>query len=199
MRGSLAILVLSTGMLAQSPQSQCPADRPVDDIIAEVHKQQSKNKHRVGNPFPNVTCIWGWCLDHSRTPPTIPEPAPMAQIPALAPSDETQSDAGATRSSTDTCRDAIKTALEAAHNVEVGDYYFDAGNYPAALLRYQDAVKEKPQDLAVHVRLGRALEKQNNLSEAIDQYKAAESLTGPAKWSAEAKRSLLRLQRLPTS
>ena len=52
-------------------------------------------------------------------------------------------------------------ALEVAHNVEVGDYAFGEKNYNGALLRYNDAVEEKPGDLAIRVRLGRVLEKLN--------------------------------------
>jgi hypothetical protein len=38
-------------MLAQSAPASCPAERPVDDIITEVHKQQSNKKHRNPNPI----------------------------------------------------------------------------------------------------------------------------------------------------
>jgi hypothetical protein len=44
-------------------------------------------------------------------------------------------------------------ALQAAHNVEVGDYYFGEKNYKASLLRYQEALAEKPSDLARGVLL----------------------------------------------
>jgi len=44
--------------------------------------------------------------------------------------------------------DAMEMALEAAHDVEVGDYSFAANNYDGALLRYKDAAKEKPGDAA---------------------------------------------------
>ena len=81
----------------------------------------------------------------------------------------------------------MEQALEAAHNVEVGDFSFEKNNYTGALFRYQDAAKQKPDDLAIHVRLGRVFEKLNRLPEAIEQYKAAEKLTGPAKWSDEAR------------
>jgi Tfp pilus assembly protein PilF len=96
--------------------------------------------------------------------------------------------------SMDACDNATKKALKAAHNVEVGDYYFEAKNYAAASLRYNDALVEKPQDPVIHVRLGRVLEKLGQLPEAIEQYKTAQNLAGPEKWSDEAKRSLVRLQ-----
>jgi len=95
----------------------------------------------------------------------------------------------------ETCGNAMKIALAAAHNVEVGDYAFAEKNYDGALLRYNDAVEEKPGDLAIRVRLGRVLEKLNQLPQALEQYKAAQKLAGPEKWSDEAKSAVLRLER----
>ena len=54
--------------------------------------------------------------------------------------------------------------------------------------------KKKPGDLAIHVRVGRAFEKLGQLPQAIEEYKAAQKLTGPQKWSEEAKSALVRLQ-----
>ena len=88
----------------------------------------------------------------------------------------------------------MEMALKAAHDVEVGDYSFAANNYGGAMMRYKDAAEEKPGDAAIHVRLGRAFEKLRQLPQAIEQYKAAEDLAGPAKWSEEAKAAVLRLQ-----
>ena len=94
----------------------------------------------------------------------------------------------------DKCDEAMELALEAAHNVEVGDYSFESKNYSGALIRYKDADEEKPGDAAIHVRLGRALEKLGQLEEATGQYKAALDLAGPQKWSDEAKSALVRLE-----
>jgi len=38
---------------------------PVDDIIAEVHKQQSNKKRRNTNPLPRRLLHWGWCRGHA--------------------------------------------------------------------------------------------------------------------------------------
>src|SRR5258708_3529272 len=177
-------------MLAQSTPPSCPAERPVDDIIAEVHKQQSNKKHRNSNPLPDVICLWGWCRNHSstQTPPTLPESAPPAKNPG-----ENES-TSSSRVPVDKCNDAMEMALKAAHDVEVGDYSFAANNYDGALLRYKDAVEEKPGDAAIHVRLGRVFEKLGQLPQAMEQYKAAQELAGPTKWSDEAKAAVLRLQ-----
>ena len=179
-------------MLAQSATPSCPADRPVDDIITEVHKEQSKKKHRNSNPIPDVTCIFGWCRDASskRTPPTFPDPVSVP--PAKNPSGNDSE--SSSRPPVDKCNEAMELALKAAHNVEVGDYSFAAKNYDGALLRYQDAVEQKPGDAAIHVRLGRVFERLAKLPQAIEQYKAAQELAGPAKWLDEAKAAVLRLQ-----
>ena len=95
------------------------------------------------------------------------------------------------------CNDAMEIALEAAHNVDVGDYSFAEKNYKGALLRYQDAVEENPGDAAIHMRLARVFEKLDQLPNAIEQYKAAQKIAGPGKWSAEAEAALLRLERPP--
>jgi tetratricopeptide (TPR) repeat protein len=88
----------------------------------------------------------------------------------------------------------MKLALEAAHNVDVGDQYFRQKNYSGALMRYEGALEEKPQDVAIHVRVGRVLEKLGRLTQAIEAYNAAQNLPRTEKWSDEAKSALLRLQ-----
>jgi len=186
--GATIMVLLSAGMLAQSTPPPCPAERPVDDIITEVHKQQSKKKHRNPNPLPDFTCIWGWCHDDKRTPPTFPETTAQTTNPSGNES------ASSVKASVEKCSDALEMALKAAHNVEVGDYSFAAKNYNGALLRYQEAVEEKPGDAAIHVRLGRVFEKLDQRPKAIEQYKAAQQLAGPPKWSDEAKAAVLRLQ-----
>ncbi len=185
-------------MFAQAAPPACPADRPVDDIIAELHKQQAKKERRNKNPLPDVICIWGWCRSSSsKTPPTVPEPAP----PPQAPSGNDGSSGGSSSSKTaaDKCNAATEAALEAAHDVEVGDFYFTADNYKGALLRYRSAAQEKSGDAAIHVRLGRVFEKLNQVPQAIEQYKTAQNLMGPKQWSDEATAALVRLQPPPRS
>ena len=63
----------------------------------------------------------------------------------------------------------MEMALEAAHNVDIGDYSFESKNYRGALMRYKDADEEKPGDAAIHVRLGRVLEQLGQLPQAIEQ------------------------------
>ena len=204
-RHSFVAFLLIASAFAQSAPPACPADRPIDDILAEIHKQQSKKYGRNKNPLPENICIFGWCTQTRRTPPTIPQPAPRAEAsndtserPTLrtnpTENNSSTSKASSSQSATDKCNDAMARALDAAHNVEVGDYYFEQKNYRAASMRYQDADSAKPDDAAIHVRLGRALEKLNDIPKAIDSYKAAEKIATPEKWAQEAHAALARLQ-----
>jgi len=189
-RCTLAIVVLSASTLAQSAPPSCPATSPVDYIIAEVHKQQSHMKHRNKDPFTGAVCVWGCCRDRSvtRTPPTLP---------GSTPEPKPNADAAVSSSAVpvDNCQAAMEMALEAAHNVDVGDYEFASKNYNGALMRYRDAVEEKPGDAAIHVRLGRVFEKLDQVPQAIEEYKAAQNLAGPKKWSDKANEAIVRLQR----
>ena len=93
----------------------------------------------------------------------------------------------------DRCNEATEMALEAAHDVDVGDYSFGQKNYHGALLRYKVALEEKPADAAILIRLGRAYEKLGQLPKAIEQYKEAQKLSGPRLWIDEAGSALQRL------
>ena len=190
-RSALIVVLSSAGMLAQSAPPACPAGRPVDELIAEIHKQQSHKKHRNTNPVPDAICVFGWCHDRSsaRTPPTLPEPAQQAKTPGSTESSSSSS------VPEDKCNQAMEMALKAAHDVEVGDYSFETKNYAGALQRYQDAAQEKPDDSAILVRQGRAFEKLGQAPQAIEQYKTAQDLPGPARWSDEARAALVRLQK----
>ncbi len=200
-RWAVAVVILNAAMLAQS-EPPCPAGRPVDELIAEVHKQQSKRKNRNPNPFPEVICIWGWCRDRevARTPPTFPSPVPAAPSGGkTSPNEKSSSSKSSSKTPADKCNEAMERALEAAHNVEVGDFSSAQKNYRGALMRYSDALQDKPDDPAIHVRLGRVFEKLNQVPEAIEQYKVAQKLPGPEKWAEEAAAALLRLQPPPRS
>jgi len=168
----------------------------VDEIIAEIHKQQSNKKHRNSNPLPDVFCIGGWCRGRStkQKPPSVPESTPPESAPQAKNPGNDESSSSSSRPPVDKCDDAMEMALKAAHDVEVGDYSFEAKNYDGARLRYKDAAEEKPGDAAIHVRQGRVLEKLGQIPQATEQYKAAQELAGPAKWSEEAKAGVIRLQ-----
>lgn len=193
-------------MLAQDRQPTCPADRPIDDLIAEV-QTQAKQKTRNRNPLPDDICIFNWC-SRAKRPHSQELAKDAAQTEAQkaaneknagAKSEALNADGGASDFSSSKnpeakCDAAMEAALAAAHDVEVADYQVEQKNYKGALLRYQAALTEKPGDAAIHVRLGRVLERMNEVGKAIEHYQEAQRLAGPAKWSEEAKSALLRLR-----
>lgn len=185
----IAFLLLLSAVAAAQSAAPCPADRAVDDIIAEIHKQQSKMKARNKNPLPDFVCVFGWCRQSPKNPSPAGEPAPT---PA-APAEGSNSSSSATPSGYSKCDEAMDRALEAAHDVDVGDTYFEEKNYRAAMMRYQDAEQQKAGDAAIMVRLGRAYEKLKEPGKALEQYQAAARLNGPEKWLDEARSGVTRL------
>lgn len=184
-----AVLFVTVPLLAQSPPS-CPSNRPVDDYITEIHKSQSKKKARNKNPLPDFACVFGWCKQSSRTPPTVPEPAPRAETPSAG---NAQPDTPASRASIK-CDLEMQQVLDAAHDVDVGDTYFEEKNFRAALFRYQDAATAKQDDAAILVRLGRTYEHLDQPQQALQQYTAAAKLAGTDKWVEEARSALARMR-----
>jgi len=204
----LSALLLSLPACAQQTAPACPADRPVDEIIAEIHKSQSKKANRNKNPLPSVGCIFGMCADAGRTPPTVPgRPRNPESNPSATPTtsgestssgesgNTTRTDSGSTsKTDFERCREAFDRALQAAHDVEVGDQQMDEKHYTPARSRYEEALDLKPGDAAIEVRLGRVLEKLGDPSQATEHYTAAAKLGTPEKWVKEAQSALQRLK-----
>ena len=167
-----------------------------------MNKQNSKKSSRNKSLLPHNACIGGWCRDLGRTAPTTPPrpPEPTQTTSNPPPAADESSSRGAGRApavainSAEECKQALDRALEAAHNVEVGDWSFEEKNYRGARLRYEEALELKAPDPAIHVRLARTLEKLNDVPGAAAEYQAAEKLGKPGKWTDEAHAALLRLQ-----
>ena len=191
LRCATVALILCAPLLAQPAPPACPADRPVDDFIADIRKQQSKMGSRNKNPLPESICIFGWCRGAHTS--SVPQTAPRAETSQRADTPP-DSSASSSKPALSKCDEAMERSLDAAHSVEVGDYYFADKNYRAALMRYQDALEQKPQDAAIHVRLGRVLEKLKQIPQALDHYAAAAKLPAPEKWVQEARDAQARLQ-----
>jgi len=80
------------------------------------------------------------------------------------------------------CRDAADTTAPApqgcadlrrhdsAHDVEVGDNYFDQKSYKPAELRYRSALQTDPTNAAALYKLARVLEKTGRNEEAAEMY-----------------------------
>ena len=192
-RLALLVILLSGTIFAQPTTPGCPSDRPVDDIIAQINKARPrKNK----NPLPDTICMWGWCRDVKHPSPPAPPPSSTTDTTMQSASKSSNSDqASSSKSEAEKCNDAMELALEAAHDVEVGDYSFEKQSYQGALLRYRDAAEQKPHDAAIQVRLGRTAEKLSMPEEATQHYSEAVKIGSPEKWVQEAQVALTRIKR----
>ena len=184
----LAIVFVATQLAGQTQSAACPADQPVDDLLATVHKLHSKRANRNKSLLTDSFCIGGWCLAARDRPKTSPE-----EIQVTPPSVNPDTDAK-TRVQIRQCEDALNDALHAAHNVEVGDQQIEQKNYRGAVSRYSDALDQKPKDAAIEVRYARAAELVGDIDEAKKHYAVAAALSAPKKWVDDAKLGLERLE-----
>jgi tetratricopeptide (TPR) repeat protein len=192
-------LALACGAAAQEaapvPQPACYPDKPVDEYVAELQKRTKGTR----NPLPSNICIFGRCSNTGIGPEERPreEPPPPARPPQPAPEAPAANESSSKESTAD-LRGALPAAsdydpIQAAHNVDVGDYYYRQKNYRAAAMRYSDALPQKPGDAAIHLRLGRALEKLKAPEPAYLEYDAVVKLAPEGKGADEARQAMERL------
>ena len=158
----------------------------MDDYIAEMNKAK---KQRNKNPLPNSACILGWCKGSGERKPA-PQPAP--EPPPPQPPGESTSESSSSKQKAGPA--ATYDPLQAAQDVDVGDYYFSQKNYRAALNRYQEALEAKPDDAAIYLRLGRVFEKLDEPTRAYDSYDASLAADPAGPSAQEAGRSSERLR-----
>ena len=89
--------------------------------------------------------------------------------------------------------------LRSMKDVEVGNYYYDRGNYKAALLRYRDALEFKPRDAVATFRLAMVLEKLKEYPEAMARYQEYLSILKDGPSSGDARKALERLRSMPAT
>ncbi len=83
--------------------------------------------------------------------------------------------------------------MRAIKDVEVGDYYYNAGNYKAALSRYREALRYKPRDAVATFKLAQALEKMKAFDEARVRYEEYLAILKDGPKAADARKALERL------
>ncbi len=87
----------------------------------------------------------------------------------------------------------------AAKNVEVGDYYFKRGNYPAALSRYQEALEWKANDAIATFRLAETNEKLGQPGDARRYYQQYLQILPRGPLADDARHALARLSAPPAA
>ncbi len=191
---SLALPAGSSSQTSSAPTApaqassapRCRDDRSVDEYLVEINKAK---KQRNKNPLPNSICIGGWCKGSGEKPD--PRQLPTSHPPqASAPSPS-----GESSSSKESAEPApAYDPFAAAQSIEVGDYYFSEKKYRAALSRYQEALESKPDDAAIHLRLGRTFEKLGEPTRAFENYDASLTADPGGPSAEEARKAVERLQ-----
>ncbi|HVJ05037.1 MAG TPA: tetratricopeptide repeat protein [Candidatus Saccharimonadales bacterium] len=87
--------------------------------------------------------------------------------------------------------------LRAMKDVEVGDYYYKAGNYKAALSRYREALQFKPHDAVATFKLAQTLERTKEFDEAQIRYGEYLAILKDGPSAGEARKALERLRKQP--
>lgn len=86
--------------------------------------------------------------------------------------------------------------IQAAREVQTGDYYMKKGKYKAAAARYEEATKWNDQLAEAYRKLGEAEEKQDEPKLAREAYQHFLERDPESKQAGEVKK---RLQKLPAS
>jgi tetratricopeptide (TPR) repeat protein len=81
----------------------------------------------------------------------------------------------------------------AMKDVEVGDYYFHRGNYPAAKSRYEEALEYKPNDAIATFRLAESEEKLKLVDAARQHYEQYLKILPHGPFAEDAKKAIERL------
>jgi tetratricopeptide (TPR) repeat protein len=198
----LIIAVASVSAQQAPPSSACGGGRTIDDYLADIAKSQKKKRNK--NPFPDSVCVWGWCKG-TKKPPEDPLPNPQTVGSDEKTKARQASPPPGTSSSKQTGMapppsDVVSSGgpcdpQQAAKDVEVGDYYFDAKNYRAALSRYKLALESWPEEPAIHFRAAKSYEELKDRDHATAEYQSVIKLVPNTSLAQEAQSALSRLSK----
>lgn len=85
--------------------------------------------------------------------------------------------------------------VRAAKDMKVGDFYFKKRSYDAAIKRYQDAIKHRPNYAIPYLRIGEAYEKKHDAKSAIEAYKKYLEILPKGKDASYARKRIEQLER----
>lgn len=85
--------------------------------------------------------------------------------------------------------------VRAAKDMKIGDFYFKKRSYDAAIKRYQDAARHKPNFAIPYLKMGTAYEKKHDSKSAIEAYKKYLELLPKGKDAQHARKRIEKLGR----
>lgn len=80
-------------------------------------------------------------------------------------------------------------------NLEVGQFYLKKKNYDAAIERFLEALRHKPNFAQAHRRLGQAYEKKKEHADALEHYKKYLEILPAAEDAEKIRKRITRLER----
>lgn len=83
--------------------------------------------------------------------------------------------------------------VRAAKDITVGDFYFKKGSYDAAILRYRDATRHKPNFALAYYKLGQAYDKKHDKTNAIEAYKKYLEILPKGSYSKHCRERIKKL------
>jgi tetratricopeptide (TPR) repeat protein len=83
---------------------------------------------------------------------------------------------------------------KAAKDIEVGDFYFRLKNYRAALSRYREALRYKPDDAVANFRIGESLSKLDQPDEAVVHFEKYLKILPEGPLAKDARKELRKLR-----
>ena len=85
--------------------------------------------------------------------------------------------------------------LQAEKEVNVGNYYMKKGSYAAAIKRYQEATKWKPNWALPYLKMGQAFQKKDDPVHAAEAFRKYLEMTPNAKNAKDLRKQIARLER----
>lgn len=191
--GSAAVSVQAPGSSGQSSgQTNLPeAPQPSQDRDSRATPADTAPPPEPANTAP------------SRSDTSPPEPSPNGAVgrkpEQSSSSEQTRGDIAPPRED-ELAHPGVGDAhewnpLRAMKDVEVGTYYYNAGNYKAAISRFREALEFKPRDAVATFKLAQALEKNGELDEARAHYEAYLAILNDGPSASEARKALERLRK----
>ena len=79
--------------------------------------------------------------------------------------------------------------------IEIGQYYFKKGNYDAAIDRFQEAARYKPNFARPYLLMGKAYEKKGEKAEAVKAYRRYLEILPSAEDAGKVRERIAKLSR----
>lgn len=85
--------------------------------------------------------------------------------------------------------------LRAEQSLKVGEFYLRKKNYDAAIDRFHDAIRYKPDFALPHRRLGEAYEKKREKAKAVEYYRKYLEILPAARDANQIRKRIAKLER----